>query len=103
MAGTEGTVGGKCTSEKTGDGVGVTLGKHSVNFYKDKKITLFFSKSTLLMKPIMSDCYKKGLINKYCPDCHQHNSKISISNKSSCIHKKLEVKSMINLENTYKK
>ncbi len=32
MAGTEGTVGGKCTSEKTGDGVGVTLGKHSVNF-----------------------------------------------------------------------
>lgn len=39
MAGTEGTVGGKCTSEKTGDGVGATLGKHSVNFYNDKKIT----------------------------------------------------------------
>lgn len=36
MAGTEGTVGGKCTSEKTGEGVGVTLGKHSVRFYKNR-------------------------------------------------------------------
>lgn len=39
MAGTEGTAGGKCTSEKTGEGVGVMLGKHSVRFYKNKEIT----------------------------------------------------------------
>lgn len=39
MAGTEGTVGDKCTSEKTGEGVGVMLGKHSARFCKNKEIT----------------------------------------------------------------
>lgn len=58
MAGTEGTAGGKCTSEKTGEGVGVMLGKHSVRFYKNKEITLNYFKSPLLMTPNVSKFYQ---------------------------------------------